>query len=123
MMKLPNLYNCKLAVIGLGYVGLPLAVEFAKKKICNKTKKELNREIIGFDSNDLRIQELISKYDRTGEVYSDDLANLKNIIFTSDNKLLKKADVFIVTVPTPINEDKEPDLSFLEKDKHTGRPT
>ena len=79
MMKFPNLYSCKLAVIGLGYVGLPLAVEFAKKKKCNITQKKLEREIIGFDSNNSRIQELISKYDRTGEINPDDLINLKNI--------------------------------------------
>ena len=114
-MKFPDLYNCKLAVIGLGYVGLPLAIEFAKKEKCNITNKKLNREIIGFDLNDLRIKEILSKHDRTGEINPADLVNLKNIIFTSDKELLKKAELFIVTVPTPINNQKEPDLSFLER--------
>ena len=56
--KYPNLNDCCIAVIGLGYVGLPLAIEFAKKKNCNITKKLLNRKIIGFDSNNLRILDL-----------------------------------------------------------------
>ena len=115
MLKFPDLYNCKLAVIGLGYVGLPLAIEFAKKEKCNITKRELKREVIGFDLNNFRVKELLSKYDRTGEINNDELINLKNIIFTSDKELLKEAELFIVTVPTPINKHKEPDLSFLEK--------
>ena len=115
MSKYPNLNDCCIAVIGLGYVGLPLAIEFAKKRSCNITRKLLNRKIIGFDSNNLRIKELLANHDRTGETSPDDLANVENLIFTEKQELLKKADVFIVTVPTPINEKKEPDLSFLKK--------
>ena len=115
MSKYPNLNDCCIAVIGLGYVGLPLAIEFARRKSCNITGKLLNRKIIGFDSNNLRIRELLSNHDRTGETNPDELANVKNLIFTEKKELLKKADVFIVTVPTPINKQKEPDLSFLKK--------
>ena len=115
MSKYPNLNDCCIAVIGLGYVGLPLAIEFARRKKCNITGKSLNRKIIGFDSNNLRISELLANHDRTGETNPDELANVKNLIFTEKKELLKKADVFIVTVPTPINKQKEPDLSFLKK--------
>ena len=94
---------------------IPLAIEFAKKRVCNITRKSLNRKIIGFDSNNLRIKELLANHDRTGETSPDDLTNVENLIFTEKKEILKKADVFIVTVPTPINEKKEPDLSFLKK--------
>ena len=89
MSKYPNLNDCCIAVIGLGYVGLPLALEFARRKSCNITGKSLNRKIIGFDSNNLRIRELLSNHDRTGETNPDELANVKNLIFTEKKELLK----------------------------------
>ena len=64
-MNLPKLNICNIAVIGLGYVGLPLALEFAQRKKCFKTKAILNRRVIGFDINAQRIKELISGIDST----------------------------------------------------------
>ena len=97
-----------------GYVGLPLALEFSNKDFCIKTKKKLNRKVIGFDINDKRITELINGYDRTNEVTKESLKNNQNIIFTNDKSFLKEADIFIVTVPTPINDSKIPDLNPLK---------
>tara|TARA_B100000886_G_C20421138_1_gene491671 strand:+ start:1921 stop:3255 length:1335 start_codon:yes stop_codon:yes gene_type:complete len=109
-MKLPDLYNCTIAVIGLGYVGLPLALEFSTRKKGCLTNIELKRKVIGFDVNRLRIKELINKFDRTGEACEKQLKNADNIIFTHNKELIKTADVYIITVPTPINDNKEPDL-------------
>ncbi len=114
-MNLPNLYECNIAVIGLGYVGLPLALEFANKKKCNISNKKLKRKVIGFDNNHLRIKELNNKFDRTGEASEEKIKTTKNIIYTNDQELLKEADVFIVTVPTPIDKNKNPDLKYTEK--------
>lgn len=92
-----------IAIIGLGYVGLPLAVEFGK--VVN---------VIGFDINKERIAELRRFHDRTREVEPDELKASKLLAY-SDNALdLKKANYFIVTVPTPIDEFKKPDLRPLE---------
>ena len=93
----------KIAVIGLGYVGLPLAVEFGKKF-----------EVIGFDVNQARIKELKSGTDSTLEVSSAELADT-NLTFSYNVEDLKSANVYIVTVPTPINEHKQPDLTPLIK--------
>jgi UDP-N-acetyl-D-galactosamine dehydrogenase len=98
-----NLQNKKIAIIGLGYVGLPLAVEFGKKY-----------EVIGFDINKPRIEELRSGTDSTLEVSDKELANT-NLTFSFAVEDLKSADVYIVTVPTPINEHKQPDLTPLVK--------
>lgn len=89
------------AVIGLGYVGLPLAVEIGKKY-----------QTIGFDINGERISELSRGYDRTLEVPGEDFQTT-NITFTSDSEEIKGVDLYIVTVPTPIDEYKIPDLSPL----------
>ncbi|WKV13139.1 Vi polysaccharide biosynthesis UDP-N-acetylglucosamine C-6 dehydrogenase TviB [Marivirga harenae] len=93
----------KIAVIGLGYVGLPLAAEFGKY-----------REVLGFDVNKRRIQELKDGYDRTLEVESDELKDAKHLQFTAEIEDLKEADYYIITVPTPINEYKQPDLTPLK---------
>jgi UDP-N-acetyl-D-galactosamine dehydrogenase len=98
-MKLKNL---KPAIIGLGYVGLPLAVEFAK-----------NRLTIGFDLNIKRIKELKSGLDKTLELTKKQIQNAKQLILTYDKKDLKSANCYIVTVPTPINEQKKPELKSL----------
>ncbi|MDK6864078.1 nucleotide sugar dehydrogenase [Nosocomiicoccus ampullae] len=95
--------NRKIAVVGLGYVGLPVAVSFGKV-----------HEVIGFDISKQRINELKEGYDRTNEVNEQDLSTA-NIIFTSDKNELKKADFIIVAVPTPINKHKQPDLTPLLK--------
>lgn len=96
----------RIAVIGLGYVGLPLAIELSRKF-----------KTIGFDVNETRISELCSGIDRTLEVSSDDLSSTE-LQFSKDENSLESANVFIVTVPTPIDENKKPDLSHLEKATH-----
>lgn len=97
MINNPNTQT--IAVIGLGYVGLPLAVEFGKQQ-----------PVIGFDINENRIQQLKNGIDRTLEVDSDSLQVATHIRYTSDPAELRNATIFIVTVPTPINEYKQPDL-------------
>jgi len=91
----------KVSVIGLGYVGLPVAVAFGNK---GKT--------IGFDINPARVTELQRNYDRTGEVSSLELSTA-DILYTSSLNQLKQADFHIVAVPTPINDANQPDLSLL----------
>ena len=93
----------KVAIVGLGYVGLPLAIEFAKK-----------RKIIGFDINKERISELLIGKDKTLEFEKKKIiSSKKNIIFTSKINDLKKANCYIVTVPTPVTKTKKPDLTAL----------
>jgi UDP-N-acetyl-D-glucosamine/UDP-N-acetyl-D-galactosamine dehydrogenase len=93
-----------IAVIGLGYVGLPLAVEFGK-----------SRPVIGFDINAGRIDALRSGYDATLEVSKDELAIADQLTFTSDSVDLAAASIYIVTVPTPIDVHKRPDLTPVLK--------
>ena len=90
----------KIVVIGLGYVGLPLAVEFAKKF-----------EVIGFDINKSRIEELQSNIDSTLEVASETLKATKTLVFTDNTDHIESANIYIVTVPTPITKHKSPDLT------------
>ncbi|MBE0508387.1 MAG: Vi polysaccharide biosynthesis UDP-N-acetylglucosamine C-6 dehydrogenase TviB [Marinospirillum sp.] len=96
--------SLKLAVIGLGYVGLPLAVEFGKK-----------RPVVGFDINTGRIAELQSGHDHTLEVDDDELKEAGQLAFTADVEALSECNCFIVTVPTPIDAYKRPDLTPLIK--------
>jgi len=103
-----ELQNVKLAVVGLGYVGLPLAVEFGKQ-----------REVLGFDINPRRIAELHQGVDHTLEVESDELKTAVHLRYTSDAAELAQANVFIVTVPTPIDEYKRPDLTPLIRASET----
>ena len=100
--------NKKLAIIGLGYVGLPLAVEFGKKF-----------ETVGFDINKERIEELKEGYDRTLEVDSENLKSAKKLSFTTELDDIKDANIYIVTVPTPIDSFKRPDLTPLLKASET----
>ena len=111
----PSIENCKICIVGLGYVGLPLAIEFSKIKKSIATGKDLNREVIGFDLNQKRIKELESGIDSTQETDLEDLKEFNNIIFTSNIKLIKESDVYIISVPTPIDKNKKPDLSCLIK--------
>lgn len=99
-----NFTDIKLAVIGLGYVGLPLAAEFGKK-----------REVVGFDINDKRIRALRDGHDSTLEVSDEELRGATGLSFTADLADLSDCNVFIVTVPTPIDEHKRPDLTPLVK--------
>ncbi len=112
-MILPPLKNCSVAVIGLGYVGLPLALELGKKRINKKDGKLLERKIIGFDIKEERIDFILKGIDTTKETSKEEIAKAKNIEYTCDPKKLSNADVFIISVPTPITEDKEPDLNPL----------
>lgn len=98
----------KLAIVGLGYVGLPLAVEFGKK-----------RPVVGFDINVKRIAELQSGKDHTLETEPEELRDAKLLTFSSSPEDLRKCNVFIVTVPTPIDEHKRPDLTPLIKASET----
>ena len=102
-------------MIGLGYVGLPLAVEFAKPQICRRTGAPLQRRVIGFDINAQRLSELRAGHDRTNETSAAELQATQLLEFTNDPALLTEADVFVVTVPTPIDSAKRPDLTPLEK--------
>jgi UDP-N-acetyl-D-glucosamine/UDP-N-acetyl-D-galactosamine dehydrogenase len=94
----------RLAVIGLGYVGLPLASEFGR-----------SRTVVGFDIDSRRINELQAGQDHTLEVEPAQLAEAIHLTFTSDAKALQRCDLFIVTVPTPIDAHKRPDLTPLLK--------
>lgn len=115
MSVLPDRHGCTVAVIGLGYVGLPLAVAFATPVACVRTGIPLKRRVIGFDINHQRLGELRQGIDRTKETSLDELQAAKRLKFTSDPEQLADADVFVVTVPTPIDSAKRPDLKPLEK--------
>ena len=97
-----------IAVIGLGYVGLPLAVEFGKK-----------RPVIGFDINAERIAELTAGIDNTLETDVTELAEAKHLRFTNDRADLAQASIYIVTVPTPIDRHKQPDMTPLIRASET----
>ena len=93
-----------LGVIGLGYVGLPVAVSFAKKY-----------KVIGFDINTTRVKQLKKSYDINDSLEKKDLKNLNKIKYTSSYKDLLSADVFIISTPTPILRNKKPDLRYIYK--------
>ena len=102
------LENLKIGVIGLGYVGLPLAVEFGKK-----------RKTIGFDINRQRVKELSDGQDHTLEVSPEELKLASHLTYTSELSELEQCNFFIVTVPTPIDNVNRPDLSPLQKASQT----
>ncbi|WP_037424708.1 nucleotide sugar dehydrogenase [Shewanella sp. POL2] len=99
-----DLANAKVGIIGLGYVGLPLAVEFGKQ-----------RKTIGFDINQERIDELCKGIDNTLECSESELTEAKHLVYTSSIDVLRECNVFIVTVPTPVDQHKKPDLTPLIK--------
>ncbi len=101
-MPIPTLQNAHIAIIGLGYVGLPLAVAFSKAY-----------PTIGFDIDKSRIDELDSAFDSTQQVSSQDLQNCTNLSFTHKLSQITKANIYIICVPTPITENKTPNLSAL----------
>jgi UDP-N-acetyl-D-galactosamine dehydrogenase len=96
--------NIRLAIIGQGYVGLPLAVEFGKKY-----------PTVGFDINQQRVEELRQGIDKTLEVEPEELKNAQHLTYTSDLEDIKSSNIYIVTVPTPIDDNKAPDLTPLRK--------
>jgi UDP-N-acetyl-D-galactosamine dehydrogenase len=107
-MKLASDINGKIAIIGLGYVGLPLAVEFGK-----------NRETVGFDINGARIAELNAGIDNTLEVAPDELSLASKLSFTADLEKIRNCSIYIVTVPTPIDEANRPNLTPLQRASET----
>ena len=106
--SMPDLAQTRIAIIGLGYVGLPLAVEFGKQ-----------RPVLGFDINTARIQELSGGQDSTLEVEPEELAKAAHLQFSHDAQDLASCGVFIVTVPTPIDAANRPDLTPLIKASET----
>src|SRR5499427_2877078 len=103
-----NLRKCRIAVVGLGYVGLPLAVEFGKRF-----------ETLGFDVKPERVAQLRAGRDTTLEVTSEELKSAQQLSFTTELADLKRCRVFIVTVPTPIDGYKRPDLTPLVRASET----
>ena len=99
-----NKKKFKLAIIGLGYVGLPLALEFAKK-----------RAVIGFDIDKKRVEELSNGIDKNIEFNYSEIKKHKNLKFTNNIKDIKSSNFYILTVPTPVTKLKKPDLSPLLK--------
>ncbi|WP_438863410.1 Vi polysaccharide biosynthesis UDP-N-acetylglucosamine C-6 dehydrogenase TviB [Neptunicella sp.] len=99
-----KLLNIKLAIVGLGYVGLPLAVAFGRQY-----------STLGFDISSARIDELNAGKDSTLEISSDELKQASHLSFTSDLNALNECNFFIVTVPTPIDKNRQPDLTPLQK--------
>ena len=107
-MKTPRKRSFRIGVVGLGYVGLPLAVEFGKYF-----------PTVGFDINQRRIAELQSGKDGTLEVSKAELKGATQLEYSADLAALKKCTFFIVTVPTPIDQYKRPDLTPLVKASET----
>ena len=95
--------NINIAVIGLGYVGLPLAVEFGK-----------SFDVIGYDINIKRIEELKNNYDSTNEITKEEFSFSKKLVLTYDSNRLKDSNVYIITVPTPVNKYNKPDLGPIK---------
>jgi UDP-N-acetyl-D-galactosamine dehydrogenase len=104
----PALENVRVGIIGLGYVGLPLAVYMAR-----------HFPVLGFDVNTARIGELAGGRDRTGEVTDEEFAAARTISFTADIEALRDCNFYIVTVPTPIDQAKRPDLTALMQASET----
>jgi UDP-N-acetyl-D-galactosamine dehydrogenase len=104
----PDFQTAPIAIIGLGYVGLPLAVEFGK-----------HRKVLGFDVKPGRVAELRAERDSTREVTPEELAEASQLVVTDDPAALAEAKIFIVTVPTPIDAHKRPDLTALRKASET----
>ena len=94
-----SIEKIKIAVIGLGYVGLPLAVEFGKKF-----------NVVGFDLDDARVKELHNGYDRTNELNDSELSILDKIKITTNKEDISDSDVYIITVPTPVDRNNRPNL-------------
>jgi UDP-N-acetyl-D-galactosamine dehydrogenase len=103
-----SLVNAKIAVIGQGYVGLPLAAEFGK-----------HYTTLGFDINSTRIDQLSKGIDLTQEMSAEQLINSKHLKFSTNTADLAQANVYVITVPTPIDSLKKPDLSYLKSATNT----
>ena len=101
---MPSIENARIGIIGLGYVGLPLAVEFGKRY-----------DTLGYDLNVTRVEELQSGHDRTLEVSPEELSAATRLRYSANSEDLRDRNVYIVTVPTPIDAAKRPDLTPLQK--------
>ena len=111
MAKSMNYKIKKICIIGLGYVGLPLSIEFSKY-----------HKVIGFDTDSQRVRELNNFYDRNNEFKKSQLKKQKNINFTSEVNHLINCNIYIVTVPTPVKKDKSPDLNpLIQSSKLVGK--
>ena len=99
-----NKNDLTICVVGLGYVGLPLALEFSKNGV----------KVIGFDVKEKRIEELKKNFDESDEISTEDLAS-GSIEYTTDAKSIKRANFVVAAIPTPVNEANEPDLDLVEK--------
>ena len=97
----------KISIIGLGYVGLPLAIAFSKYF-----------KVVGYDNNQNRIKNLLRGIDETEEV-SLDLSKNNNLLFSSNENKIQDSDIFIVTVPTPIFKNKNPNLNNIKNASRT----
>ena len=93
-----------ICVVGLGYVGLPLALAFSNKDI----------KVIGYDTSLKRIKQLQKSIDKNGEFSKKELEKNKNLIFTNKKTDIKKSNIYIITVPTPVKKNKTPTCSFWE---------
>lgn len=110
-LKRFSLVNTKVGVIGLGYVGLPIAVEFGK--FCS---------VVGYDISEIRIQQLLKGHDATFEINQDEIINSEKLKFTSKLDEIFDCNVYIITVPTPIDANKRPDLrALLDASKTVGK--
>ncbi|GAH35188.1 unnamed protein product, partial [marine sediment metagenome] len=101
-MRLPDLADIRIGVIGLGYVGLPLAVCLSR-----------HFPVVGFDIDAKRVEELTGGFDRTHEVTDDEFAAVKELSYSANLEDLRACNFYIVTVPTPVDQAKRPDLSAL----------
>jgi UDP-N-acetyl-D-galactosamine dehydrogenase len=111
MAKSMNYKIKKICIIGLGYVGLPLSIEFSKY-----------HKVIGFDTDSQRVRELNNFYDRNNEFKKSQLKKQKNINFTSEVNHLINCNIYIVTVPTPVKKNKSPDLNpLIQSSKLVGK--
>ena len=99
-----NLKDIKLGIIGLGYVGLPLALEFGKQ-----------RKVVGFDISEIRVSELKKNFDSSGEFSKNEIKASHKLKFSSELNDLRACNTFIISVPTPINKKNQPDLRILKK--------
>ena len=98
-----------ICIIGLGYVGLPLSIAFS----------QIGIDVIGYDNSLKRIEELKKSNDINGEFTKEEIISLKNIFFTNNDLDLKNANIYIITVPTPVNKAKKPNLKPLLKASKT----
>ena len=110
--KLPNVNNCSISIVGLGYVGLPLAIQFSKENFNKKDSDQ--RKVFGYDINESRINDLNIGIDRTNEILDELIINRKNLYFTSNILDIESSDIFIITVPTPVYSSNIPNLEPLK---------